>query len=460
MEHRLTATDQLVFVHIPKTAGLTFRALLANHFDVRETYPRPDEWWWVARDTDANLARYRLFNGHYVYSAGERLRKPVHVTMLRHPLDRLISTYHYLRQNPNSFQYDYVSGRKLTLEEFLEDPVTARAQRDWQSGFVGSVPLAELMGHQARMTDLAAWTGAETRSFYPSLGSGVAIERLESFAMFGLCERFQDAVYMLHYVFGWKPAKEYQSFNIAGRGSRRAELSPALIDGVLERNAEDVALYARATTLFDERFRTMCETLLERYGDARHARATLPLSADVIVELLERHYEARYSEANPEPRSSFVWDVAAPVEGTGWHAAEPVAAKRFGRWTGPGRSTTLDVRLAAGTAYAVEFTILASAAPDLIRNIELRANGVTIELKRKRRLFRSGRRFYGTIPASTVGERPGNLVTLEWTVRRTVDARELGRPGEDVRRLGLMFARVSIVPSGPLVASAATRGSL
>jgi hypothetical protein len=118
------------------------------------------------------------------------------------------------------------------------------------------------------------------------------------------------------------------------------------------------------------------------------------------------------------------------------------------------------VRLAAGTAYAVEFTILASAAPDLIRNIELRANGVTIELKRKRRLFRSGRRFYGTIPASTVGERPGNLVTLEWTVRRTVDARELGRPGEDVRRLGLMFARVSIVPSGPLVASAATRGSL
>lgn len=447
LEHRLVANEQLVFVHVPKTGGLTFRGLLANHFDFDETCPNPDEWWWVARDTKENVARYRLFNGHYVYSVGELLRNPVYITMLRHPVDRLVSTHRYILKNPNSFQYDYVAGRRMSVEEFLENPVTASAQTNWQAGFVGSVPVRELLDHQTKMSEDPSWRDASGASFYPSLGVDVAIERLERFAMFGLCERFQDAAFMLQYVFGWKPATDYQSFNITTGGARRADLDPRLIDLVLSRNAQDATLHEHATKLFDVRFRRMCDELLERYGDASHARMRFPLLPEVMVELLQRHYERRRRGSRSGSRVSFVWDVARAVDGSGWHAAEPVKVGRFARWTGPGRTSTLDVALAPGNDYVVEFEIGFSPARDLLRGMELRANGVRLKLKRRRRFTSRRLRFLATIPRTVAEQRTDNLVTLEWTLPRTIAARAINPKGGDERIVGVMFRGVRVSSS-------------
>ncbi|MBI2214485.1 MAG: sulfotransferase family 2 domain-containing protein [Acidobacteria bacterium] len=444
LEHRLTADERLVFVHIPKTAGLTFRALLAKHFDVRQSYPRPDEWWWPHLGTSEELSRYRLFNGHYVYSIGEAVRNAVFVTMLRHPVDRLVSTYHYVARTPNAFQHDYVVSRALSLDEFLSDPVTVHAQANWAAGFVASIPAAQLKTHQQKMGHSEAWASGD--SLFPNLGASVAAERLESFAMFGLCERFQDSAFMLDFVFGWKPATNYQSFNVAATGNRRADLAPRLVDAVLEANSVDVAMYERASALFEERFHRMCELLLERFGAASHAHMKQPLPPEVMVELLEKHYQQRCIESSPEPRGSFVWDVAGPVEGSGWHSAEAVGPGRHGRWTGPGTVSTLDLRLAPDHDYTVEFELIYAAARAHYRGVELYANGTKISLRHAVAIPGRPRRYRGVIPRRVVGERVGNFVTLEWRVAKTIDAQSIAPNREDARRVGVMFGGLRVTP--------------
>src|SRR5688572_854398 len=98
----LTPTDRLIFIHIPKTAGLTFRAILANHFDYNQIYPQPDDWYYLYEDARANLANYRLFSGHFPYSVCELLPStppPLYVTMLRDPVERFISNFHFTQAN-------------------------------------------------------------------------------------------------------------------------------------------------------------------------------------------------------------------------------------------------------------------------------------------------------------------------------------------------------------------------
>lgn len=95
----LRPEDQLYFLHIPKTAGTTLISLLDLHF-------APDEICPIQLDTKIHelipekIAHYRLIRGHLDYDFYKLLaKKPIYITMLRDPLERVISLYEYWRQN-------------------------------------------------------------------------------------------------------------------------------------------------------------------------------------------------------------------------------------------------------------------------------------------------------------------------------------------------------------------------
>ncbi len=432
----------MVFIHIPKTAGLTLRAILANHFHCDEIYPNPNEVFGPHRCSLEELAKYRLFNGHYVYSIGERLRNPHYVTMLRDPVSRIISLYGYVVSNPTSLLHELIISRQMTLEEFLEHPAMARAHSNWQTGFIASAPLEELASVHRKYSTPDFENDTTLSSLYPNLGLDVARARLRETAMFGLCERFDESLLLLAYTFGWKPAKRYQSFNIAEKSKLPEQLAPATVERIISRDADDVALYEFGRSLFDERFKQMCEELLELYGEAEHARLTLPIPNSIVEELVEKHYRKR-SREQTSTRRSFVWDMGGPVAGNGWHPAERRPSSGYARWTGPDTTSTMEVRLAAGTDYSIEFDVCHALEYENLDSIELMVNGTRVELDPIPPADSLAASYRSIIPRGVVGE-SGDPVVVEWHVARTGLARERDPANLDPRRLGIMLCGVRI----------------
>lgn len=105
-----------IFVHIPKTAGLTFRyhirknlkeeeyLLLAHTLFGYESYPPPDYkkhkskvFKYMSELSEERKSKLKIIFGHYVpYGVHEYFDRPCrYITFVRHPVKRMISDYNY-----------------------------------------------------------------------------------------------------------------------------------------------------------------------------------------------------------------------------------------------------------------------------------------------------------------------------------------------------------------------------
>lgn len=89
---------RIVFLHIPKTAGQSVHAALESCFPQEAICPaRINDQ--LALMSIAELSRYRVFSGHLDWSLLDAVPGPKYVfTVLREPMDRLLSFYFYLRR--------------------------------------------------------------------------------------------------------------------------------------------------------------------------------------------------------------------------------------------------------------------------------------------------------------------------------------------------------------------------
>jgi len=141
----------IISVHIPKTAGSSFRDLLIRQFggQVRLDYdqkplrhrsdgtPIPA----VAVPEDADCA---VLHGHFV---ADRVHLPAgtvprYAVWLRHPVERVLSHYFFWRREPYLDQplCRRLIEQDLSAEAFAADP----AMRDLQRFFLGDLPAASL----------------------------------------------------------------------------------------------------------------------------------------------------------------------------------------------------------------------------------------------------------------------------------------------------------------------------
>lgn len=136
----LTKTDlddaYILFNHIPKTGGTSLIDLFKGVFgedkcfrhrgrSARTGKTNPA----IASLSDEELLSYRFIAGHFAFSAGDRLkklgRKVFHITVVRDPVERLVSDYYFnqqqgrpdLREKALSMSIDAYAVEKLTDPE-------------------------------------------------------------------------------------------------------------------------------------------------------------------------------------------------------------------------------------------------------------------------------------------------------------------------------------------------------
>jgi len=239
---------KIVFLHIPKTAGMSLRGLFIKNYRTGKHF-NTELKRLTASDWDRCLARiknipgdelnqYQVFKGHMQFGLHEILPSPVeYITFLRNPVKRILSHYKMLCRN----------------KIIPSDPIIDLSKSDWNLTSYPELCYSLDNGQTRAMAgvDPDLPFGACTEKHLQ-----MALENMERhFKFVGLTEQFNLSLLLLGRVCGWK-WHFYMPDNVAKNIS--FQLPPDVVEAIRDLNRLDFELYRRA----EERF----EQLADSYG--------------------------------------------------------------------------------------------------------------------------------------------------------------------------------------------------
>jgi hypothetical protein len=221
----------LIFLHAPKTGGTTMMRIIERQYPAGSVLGRYDssDGAELANLPPDELERLRAVGGHFRFGAHDFIaRDTVYVTMLRDPVARVISHYHFVRQRPEHDQYQAATA--LSLRDFVRSSGSAEPNNDQTRLLAGGMsddhPTPDDMLAAARR----------------NLRDGVAVV--------GLTEEFDRSLLLMRREFGWdRPF--YLRENVTRGRAHRGVISAETRRMIEDFNALDRALYEEARTLFE-----------------------------------------------------------------------------------------------------------------------------------------------------------------------------------------------------------------
>jgi len=205
---------------------------------------------------------------------------------------------------------------------------------------------------------------------------------------------------------------DYVGVSLAEGRVRRDELSPGVLDRVLELTVLDRALHEGALDRFD--------------------------AATPTASLVNR------SPFSAEPAESVDLDFSGPVPGFGWQMPEthPITGAGF-RWIGPLPEASLFLPLRRDRDLDLRLTIQKAITPEVLAGLRLRVDGHDVDLRAE-----------GTgddePPLTLVGRLPTSTEAtagrFRLSVESTTSPAALGR-APDRRQLGVAFSRLELRPA-------------
>lgn len=215
---------QLISVHIPKTAGTSFRNTLKAVYgddqvirldiDLQHEVVKVNQLNWQKKKLSSNV---KVVHGHFSPYLFENYFRPSpapFITWLRHPVERVISNFYYLEKR---------------LQELLEEEKKG---------------LNILSKMQRNLEEYAATPLNQNR-----IAKFLHGRSLDDFTFVGIQEHYQKDLQQLGQKLGWKQLPYYHH-NATG-GDRM--ISADLRAEIARFNQEDMALYERALSLREKR---------------------------------------------------------------------------------------------------------------------------------------------------------------------------------------------------------------
>jgi len=223
--------EQIIFLHIPKTAGTTLRNFICAQYAAEKILPIYPDKRFMDLESFRQLSAEKkdtadLFIGHFSYGFHNNLsgnRPYKYATILREPLARSLSLYNHMRHR-------HFAGIDITLSEIL----------------------ASKQGRQFQNSQVRHIAGRGNKNILER-----AIKNIEQdFSFIGITERFNESLLLASHQLGWR-LRPYKSQNITSMMWEKNFADELFNDvdsmQVLRNlNAEDMELYKLADLLFKQ----------------------------------------------------------------------------------------------------------------------------------------------------------------------------------------------------------------
>lgn len=240
--NKKNTNDLVLFIHIPKTAGTTLRSIIIKEY-------HPKIWYLYTKYREKPLNRQSIiekikknhhlkcicghigfgiwspYTGESVLTHYQPERPITYISMLRDPIDQVISHYYFLqtiflpRNDPNHILL------KTSFEEFIKMKQYTNLQTLYIAG--GSLDLQ------------------------------MAKENItKHFKVVGITERFNESVFLMKKELGWKNI-HYKKQNITPNRPSKDTLSRHVIDMIKKYNQLDIELYHYARQLLERKIASL-----------------------------------------------------------------------------------------------------------------------------------------------------------------------------------------------------------
>lgn len=363
----MNPNEKIFFFHIMKTGGTTLTLMLDKHFNVSQLCPAR-HWYEMDLLSSDELNSYTVFRGHFNYSQVFKfVQSSIVISVLRNPVDRVISEYIHWRRAPAGFlkrnpAYGNVFhlAKKLTLPEFVR-------QED-ESGFF----INNRHAYQLALPNSMPRSSTELTS---QQVFDKARENLEKFTIVGTMDEMQKTAELLCYQFNWMPPAALPHVRASAREAN-SDISPELQRELEERNYLDLMLYDYAK----RRIKTQHESMLKELG-VTPSSTFETLQAD-IYNALHARYDRAYKADHPNSLSEVELTFDQAIFGDGWYERQFDPHNNLTwRWTGPSTVSTLDLPLADDRDLRISVRILKVADAALLKNLIVRVNGISLPVE-------------------------------------------------------------------------------
>lgn len=225
----------VVFTHVPKTSGTSFRrSLVEPNVGAGETYR-----WAGPRRFLADRAAQRAFVWGHMPLGLHALtsREVAYVCFLRDPIDRAVSYYYFVKDSdPARYKHPMRDeADALSLTEFYE----RRKFQNWQTRYLAGLPYHRLYPHLGS----ARFDRAALRRATDNL--------VNRYACFGMQERFEESLELFGRRLGWQRRLSVRRQKQTGRRPALAELDEATRAALRRANSLDCELYEFAASRFE-----------------------------------------------------------------------------------------------------------------------------------------------------------------------------------------------------------------
>jgi hypothetical protein len=272
--------SSVIFLHIPKTAGTSLTKILGDQFGLNNTR-------WLSGSVRvrptiaAGSAHTRLYVGHQGFGLHAYTgRTTDYITMLRDPIERVISHYWFVHDDLEHYLYDMVVKARMPMADYIANPMRTP---ELDNGMVRMLADFDL--------EQAVPVGSSTRLLFENAKANLET----AFSWVGLVERFDESMILLADSMGWPEVPGYVRERV-GKSKPKTPASDEIRARIAELNPLDVELFSYVVKRFDDHVRSLGEPFQERLKAYKAANKRLAEAAGAKA--------AQPQDPAPEPVSN------------------------------------------------------------------------------------------------------------------------------------------------------------